>query len=971
MGEISKYENLHKFLDYRTSNLGLLKYEDHNIFSYINAGTEAQNFTDGGVEINNTISDITNITTEQNIEEVYMKTLIFNTDIINFISGDTVKNKAAARAANYILDITENKFSIGDFGDNLEHNARYYKYGMINTPIFDPENKDIIDVDLSYYASDHIIKFLFYLDVLIELYDIIDKNKETREGMLNSLKELTVKSRYYLDGTKWKLYDKKHTLSGTSSITSYSYYNIIFDSLIPSIKRDKATGAELPPEEQDTIEIITVKSVKEFIETDLKPKLTTENALTMITPFNKALLKHINFIKGADMIYANNFRDYYKLCRLLLTNTILSSVNYIIHTNIINHEDITNTATIKEYDYLYDELAEGESETKDFTNTSKITELPGQVITGVKNPMTGATANSTFRLIETIKYEGKNNNDTYTKPSGMICKYIVNRSELTSCNLKIKINSDTLKLESIENLEFGRVYYIRLHNVCLLSSTYTNSFEVNEDGTTPYIKWDESKKTLLIKRGDTFSGTSVNISSKDLYLLSIENNKEITLPSNAFNASFTSKPKIYIPTATALTLVNGTTQLTDTHYEFDATTKMLTLKVAPPEGSTTNYKINDVSLTLDESVSIYSKNKIINTDSVTNIGELEPRFVCIRKLDYPTTSLLINNYNRANPDDRFGKNFTIKVNDTDKPYIEPVSYENDISELEDFTNNKFTTSILGNFKDYSSTDFTKDTETNDEIINSMNNLATINQDLSKRSTTIKKNYNEFESEHSKVLSSNVVEIVAIIILVLTIFTAMYLPLSKLDKNNSMMISGAVFLIVVITYIIITIIINIKYKGIIDAYQNYSAFKATVDSITLNLINNLYNQRTRISQDVILPSLKKEEDYFSKKNDKFKIYTGRTYGDLQIVRRTRQKNIARITFMLEIAMIVGLSLLLYSIRPQWLNVILSVAFILAFISLFLLFVRLTNVVHTNSKNKYWTRPDPALEKLKYSGGAMML
>ena len=75
-------------------------------------------------------------------------------------------------------------------------------------------------------------------------------------------------------------------------------------------------------------------------------------------------------------------------------------------------------------------------------------------------------------------------------------------------------------------------------------------------------------------------------------------------------------------------------------------------------------------------------------------------------------------------------------------------------------------------------------------------------------------------------------------------------------------------------------------------------------------------------------------------------------------------------MLEVSIIISLSLLLYSVRPQWRTAILSLAMILLFISLFVLIVRLTNVVHTNSKNKYWAKPEPALERLKFSSNKML-
>jgi hypothetical protein len=169
------------------------------------------------------------------------------------------------------------------------------------------------------------------------------------------------------------------------------------------------------------------------------------------------------------------------------------------------------------------------------------------------------------------------------------------------------------------------------------------------------------------------------------------------------------------------------------------------------------------------------------------------------------------------------------------------------------------------------------------------------------------------------------------------------------------------------YIIIKLLEKMKYNSYEESFINYSSYKGKINAILNNILSNLYNERTRISQQVIRPSIQKEENYFSEKNKKFEIYKGRTYSDLQIITRIRQKNIAKIDCMLEISIIVSLALLLYILKPEWLNVLLGVSILLIFISIFILFVKLTYVVQTNAKNKYWTKPDTSLENLKYSGG----
>lgn len=1010
MVELSKFENLHKLLDYRTTNLGLDKYEDNNIFSYINSGTKENNFTDAGVVINNNISDITKITVDypnDDVEDIYMKTLIYNTKIIIDISNstDTNANNIAINAGNYILDNTNNKFCIGDFSENLINNTKFYINDFMNVPTFDNTNKNIIDIDLSYYASQHIIKALFYIDILIELYNIVDRNKETKEGIINSLKELTIKSRYYTDGTTWKLYDKPYTTSQSGSMTSYSFYDIVLNSLIPEIQRDNG-GIPLPPENQKTIDKISVKSINEYIDTDLKNNLTVDNANKMISCFNKSLLKHINFIKSADMVYANNFRDYYKLCRLLLNNIILANINYIVNTNTtnVNHtlnDDISSldnntiytdgtntchysifynpiynilnstigldntynsslvsclcnnaTSSSKEFEYLYDIISYNDPENKLFDIGSKVSITQNNQVKIDKTPITDVAVNTKFRIIAASKYSGKNNIDTYSKPSGMIFEYISNQSSVSS--LKINIDQTTQKIKSISNLEQGKIYIIKLFNVSILSNNITtDDFILYEDTNRPSMKWTGSTKTLyIVCKNKTYE--TVDMDDRDMYLVSVENNGEITLPSNTFSYPQT-QPSIYLPGINTVTLTDGSNPVSTTNYIYS--NNMLIIKIPP-----TNSYVLSVVPTIDNFV--YKINDLKTVDA--GIGTLEPRLLTVKSINNSDLFNLINNYNIHNPTDKFINKFTVNIttDGTTSPSIVPISFEKVMTDLQYFTNTVFTDNVLDNFKQYSSVDFTSDTKTNDEILNTMNNLSTINQNISKQSTVIKKNYDEYKSEHSKVLSSNTVEIVSTIILVLTLFTAIYLPLSNIDKNNSIMISGIVFIVVILTYIIITIVINMKYKQVIDAYQNYSSFKTKVDSITFNLVNNLYNQRTRISQDVILPSLKKEYDFFDKKNNNFKIFTGRTHSDLQIERRTKQKNIARISFMLQIAIIISLSILLYSVRPQWINGILSFAFILSFISLFLLFVSLTNVVHTNSNNKYWSRPDPALERLKF-------
>lgn len=213
------------------------------------------------------------------VEESLMKILFSK-----FIN-DTQYNKDNGKYIDYILK--NNYLNYYDM-EEFEDNTVYYKNNMQKVINEYPENNiKIVDFDISKYASEKVKLFLFYLDIVYQLYDTAYNNNK----ILNN--EINIKCRYIPYSNSIELYQD-----------ILGYYNIT----LKIIRKDNINNDILD------IQLISNVSFTKYFEL-----------------IKNDVIKHIiymqgNDIKNADKNYLQNIRDFYILCRLKLMYLIAHSI---------------------------------------------------------------------------------------------------------------------------------------------------------------------------------------------------------------------------------------------------------------------------------------------------------------------------------------------------------------------------------------------------------------------------------------------------------------------------------------------------------------------------------------------------------------------------------------------------------------------------------------------------------------------
>ena len=184
-------------------------------------------------------------------------------------------------------------------------------------------NSNIIDYDISSYASENIKAYLFYLDFIKEIYR--NANDLKKQNKSHIVENMTIRARYIHADIGILLYIRK------------SYYNITLN-----ITR-KSTSNDI-----DDISISSDKSV-----------------LSIFSKFKADIIRHLNYLNGDDIklsdeMFSNAIINFYATCRLKLmyciSNSLLivskqnSDINNIIDSKIksitipifINYKDNVN-----------------------------------------------------------------------------------------------------------------------------------------------------------------------------------------------------------------------------------------------------------------------------------------------------------------------------------------------------------------------------------------------------------------------------------------------------------------------------------------------------------------------------------------------------------------------------------------------------------------------------------------------------
>lgn len=217
-------------------------------------------------------------------------------NIINIITK--YQNKPASLVRNEFAEdnvmsvLFSNSFNITEFVsyflkyqytnvyDDIAKNIKYYDadFKIINE---DPvANENIINVDMSYYCSQDVNKYIFLLDVLSEIYKFRSKHK-SNDG------NITIRTRYIINS------DNNWIQDNTGKIHTFAI----------QYKYDRVDGASTY-----------------FIEDKMYS--------VMCNIFQKDIIKHLNYLNKVDIAngnieYLNNIYLFYVFCRLKLILYIL------------------------------------------------------------------------------------------------------------------------------------------------------------------------------------------------------------------------------------------------------------------------------------------------------------------------------------------------------------------------------------------------------------------------------------------------------------------------------------------------------------------------------------------------------------------------------------------------------------------------------------------------------------------------
>ena len=816
---------------------------------------------------------------------------------------------------------------------------------------------------------------IIFLDILSEIYRVISEHSTKKNDITDALTSVTIRCRYIISD-----------LSNQSSpFKSHDTYNITFKDL-SNINHDSIIS-----DMTNIISSTTLSSSADKNKTALNDLINTY--------FKPELLNHIKYIKKADMIYATHFENFYKLCRLMLNYNILYCIQYLVAVNVknistvsgstITYNDIStefiefktnNTDIINIADYRsYDKHIRPKSLLNTFTTYYNYTDISTNenVAIGANFNKTEITTNyNTVTYINNISNVNSdkiyriisiNKSDNFmSKPCGKIISYKIN-------GITLIMDFGAKKISSIENVVPNEEYFIKLHN---FSTKFTVSDATNGDATTlPKIKWYNQTKILHILKSN--QEATINISSLNIYIINFvtavagAGGTPATFDiSSQFNTAG-DKFSILIPSQ----YTTGVTGITVNNFGLATIALQESVRVPLPDTGVVNAIISQDNVFKYIMPLISQDGRyIINNVKSLSLKDIDDEIILGLVCHYAKT-IAGNSDTTFNDINKFYIDTASSFNGiSNYPRIGPVSFEKDthLAKITKTDNtsvtyiNDYYYQILLNFKENIENFKLESTDDTDTIITNMRELEKINGDLNKNSSDLKKNYSNFKDENTKVLSSNTLDIIVIILFVITLFSALYIPLTSFNKNTKIIMAGGLFCLVLIVFIIIYIIIYAQYN---ELFSNSSIHKINStpisnkfkDIITV-LKNNFFNTRIRISQKIILPAIKNEKIYFEDKNKKFDIYKSISLSDYRIQKRTRLNNINRITFFLHITLIIATALILYILLPEYWQIILGIFIILIILSLLLYYIKLVNIVHTNPNNIYWFKPETSLKGL---------
>ena len=266
----------------------------------------------GSVNLYDRILNIYNIKLEYpensinlNLNEQNLMNLIFSK-----ISKDTAYNAINKSYIEFILRFSINESYLIDI---LKENIIYYENNMnivtgSSEQSFPLKNTKIIDFDFSYFASDSIRNYLFYLDIISEIYEYAYQIKEKNQKL--NFSEIPIKYRYNCESGSCLLFTG----------TSIGYTNTVL----------KIEGNEKGD-----------KIINIFIDSQ-----SSKQIMPIIEKFKVDIINHLNYLKGDDVTFTTQYyiRDvvsFFKLCKLKLCYCIANSI-YLFSQKETKNEMMSN-----------------------------------------------------------------------------------------------------------------------------------------------------------------------------------------------------------------------------------------------------------------------------------------------------------------------------------------------------------------------------------------------------------------------------------------------------------------------------------------------------------------------------------------------------------------------------------------------------------------------------------------------------
>lgn len=948
-------DNLLLLNNFVTKNFGSVLNADpnYNIFSYLNKPINQQN---------SPAADFSTNITEDNI-------------MLYIILNDYYLNTNTGNYTNFIQKILKTDLYIYNLNDFslINYNTTFYDIDFNITS--DPNN--LYDIDLSYYANPTIYKYYFLLDILYQLYVKISQiNSIDKSYVIDFLKKpITFKSRYYMnDNNTWNF------IPAVYNITITNFYEI-------------------------------KNSTNLNITTSVPDRYTQTNIISMFSTIRTSLIKHLNFIENLDIIQSSNIALFYKICRLMLNNTIVAALNYLLYlnTNLYNTliaDDIPTNDII-----LYNNLIPI-SNLNTYNNFFKITKssikymLFNDNSTNIYSTLPLSQIRTDITLFNTIPdYSDQivNNNNRFIyipyisipaadgseiitlikKPKIYNFKYINN----LTINLTFENNS--YYINSISGVRPNCRYIIKLHNfttikpINIFNLSSTPSSIVRDDGNI--FIWDNLNKVLIFTVPSTISNSTYNVFSvfaDKIYMFNYIN-----------NVSDSSIKQLSLPILIANSAINNYGILLNTNANFDIQNAGNTSLIRT-FSNTSDYLANFVSYIYKPSSgfiysinnncyrnNLSSTNKVVGTyiDNYTYINVTPSAgnniISSVKALEITYYNYDLDNNFKDIISNSLSQTYTKQTNiNTNLLYKIKLSEDGQTAMIYPTTYEKYDTNIkqYNTLINYCISNIEKKIDNNvdnllestnkdsDNILINMDKIESNNKNIIKENSKMKQNYSYYDSTDQKIVYTKTIELITIVIFTIAIIINIY----------TIIINDARYFII-ITIIFILLLTNLFYVNVKLRSEYIEYFDLTDDNIltghpnykTREYFNNLFkkliinmkNVKINTTNKIIKPKMKKELSKNNNNKNKVNIYDNGVKNDVNVIRLIYKQKLAQLSLLLFIGIVFTFLTFIYLLIPNFRYYIIIFGIIISSIAIYIYYYFIMNNTRTDARKSYWMKP----------------